>query len=208
MNFDYILLKIPFTCLIAGPSGSGKTDLLFKILDNKEKFFDKIPNRIIYCYSEYQPRFNDYKNIYFHNGIIDTSELSENNENLIILDDLMDESSNNKEILHLFTRGSHHKNISVFLMTQNLFSNGKYSRSISLNSHYIILFNNPRDRSQVKYLSRQMYPSNSNFLDECYRDATNKPHGYLFIDNKQSTPNKIRIQSNIIDDNPIVYIEK
>jgi hypothetical protein len=111
----------------------------------------------------------------------------------------MQKSENDCDILSLFTIDSHHQNISVFLLTQNLFSQGKYSRSISLNSQYMILLNNPRDRAQIYYLARQMFPTNSKFLVEAYQDATDdQEFGYLFIDLKQKTSNDWRIQTGIL----------
>ena len=196
----------PFTGIIAGPTGSGKTVLLMKILDNASKYIYPPPDVIVYCYSRWQPLF-DQKPFTFHRGLLDTNDLDETKNNLIILDDLMEKSSNDKSILNLFTVDSHHKNMSVFLITQNLFAQGKYSRSISLNAHYMILLNNPRDRAQINFLARQMFPTNSKFLIECYIDATNDtPHGYLFLDFKQSTPNDMRVQTGILsDDERIVY---
>ncbi len=99
---------------------------------------------------------------------------------LVIIDDLMSECSKDQRISNLFTSGSHHQGISVMYLTQNLFPPGKQSRTISLNSHYMIAFKNPRDSLVVSTLARQMYPNNYNFLLESYQDATKKPYGYLF----------------------------
>jgi hypothetical protein len=83
------------------------------------------------------------------------------------------------------------------VLTQNIFNKGKHSRTISLNSHYLVLFKNPRDATQISFLARQMYPKNSKFLEEAYFDATKDPYEYLLIDLKQTTPNEYRVQSNI-----------
>ena len=69
----------------------------------------------------------------------------------------MSECINNEEIMNLFTVGTHHINTSVFFLTQNIFSKGKYSRDISLNTNYMILFKNPRDQQQFQILARQIY---------------------------------------------------
>jgi hypothetical protein len=66
--------------------------------------------------------------------------------------------------MDMFTRGSHHQNFGVILLTQNLFQKGPHTRTISLNSHFIVTFNNPRDKSQIYHLARQMYPTSSLFL--------------------------------------------
>jgi hypothetical protein len=49
----------------------------------------------------------------------------------------------------LFTEKSHHRNIIVMYIVQNLFHRGKHHRVISLNAHYMVLFRNPRDVSQI-----------------------------------------------------------
>jgi len=61
---------------------------------------------------------------------------------LVIIDDLMRESSRRRSI-----KGSHHKNLSVILISQNLFhqERGRVQRDISLNANYITVFKNPRD---------------------------------------------------------------
>ena len=104
---------------------------------------------------------------------------------------------------------SHHCYRSILVLTQNIFNKGKHSRTMSLNSHYIVLFKNPRDATQISFLARQMYPKNSKFLEEAYFDATNEPFGYLFIDLKQATPNDNRVQSNIFSKkNHFFYLRK
>ena len=72
--------------------------------------------------------------------------------------------SKDKRIENLFARGSHHRNLSVIYIVQNLFHQGKGSRSISLNSHYLVLFKNPRDKLQILTLAKQMYPGQTDFL--------------------------------------------
>ena len=66
-------------------------------------------------------------------------------------------------ILDLFTKGSHHKNISVIFIMQNIFHKGKSQRDIRLNTKYIVLYKNPRDRAQIQHLARQVHPEDPNF---------------------------------------------
>jgi hypothetical protein len=204
---DQTVFKGPFTCMIAGPTQSGKTSLLSKVLSNLVHLIQPNPTRIVYCYSRPQEAFKSMSGIEFNEGLPNLDEFDPKENNLIILDDLMDQCEKDKSILNLFTVDSHHKNISTFLITQNLFSKGKYSRTISLNCHYMIIFNNPRDRSQIYFLARQMFPTCPNFLVECYEDATeSKKFGYLFLDMTQTTSNKNRVQTNILpDESRIIY---
>jgi len=56
----------------------------------------------------------------------------------------MSQVVDDKNILNLFTVGSHHRKNSVIFLTQNIYEKGKYARTISLNTHYFILFKNRR----------------------------------------------------------------
>ena len=207
--FSYTQFIHPFTALVAGPTGSGKTEFIIELILNKNKCIKPSPNKIFYCYSLWQERFNYLQkicdNIKFINGLIDAQDIDENYNNLVILDDLMKEASDDNSILDLFTKGSHHKNTSVILITQNIFSKGKHSRTISLNSHYLVIFKNPRDQTQINHLARQMYPEAPKFLDNAFKDATKRPHSYLFIDLKQSTSDELRIQTNIFSEKEHVF---
>ena len=197
--------------MIAGPSQSGKTHLLFDILTfNRDIISPQIEN-IIYCYSSWQDFYSSFNNIIpqvkFIKGLPDIYELDTSKNNLIILDDLMTECEKDVSILNLFTVNSHHKNISVIFVTQNLFSQGKYSRTISLNSHYFIIFNNPRDKMQINVLARQIFPNKINFFLESFEDCVEKKSfGYIFLDLKQSTEERNRVQTSIIPANiRIIY---
>ena len=144
----------------------------------------------MYCYGIWQPLFekmeSEFNFLIFHEGIPSKIEISnfssELNHSMIILDDLMDEVLKSREMEMLFIRGCHHQNLSCIFLTQNIFSQSKHSRTITLNTNYMVLFRNFRDSSQIKTLARQIYPGKVKFLEESYNDATKKKYGYLLID--------------------------
>ena len=210
---DQDIFKHPFTCILSGPTMCGKTFLLKEILKYKLVLINPPPQRIIICYKAWQNFYDDFKrlvpNIEFFEGIFDIDKLNQNNINLIIFDDLMTECLTSTSVMNLFTVGSHHKNTSVFFISQNLFSKGKFARDISLNANYLIIFLNPRDQLQFQVLARQMFPNNMKFLIEGFEDATSKPHGYLFLDLKQFTEFKNRIQTGILPNQlRVIYTQK
>jgi Cdc6-like AAA superfamily ATPase len=196
--------KSPFTCLIAGPTQSGKTTFIEKVLIDNKLLIKPNVNKIIYCYARWQTKYDQLKslipNIEFNEGLYDFENINSNDQTLLILDDLTHLCEKDETVLNLFTTDSHQKNISVFLLTQNIFSKGKHFRTISLNSHYLILMNNPRDRQQISNLAKQMFPKKNEFLVEAYHDATINKYGYLFVDLTQSTNQNNRVQSGILQD--------
>ena len=199
------VFKHPFNAMITGPSQSGKSFLLNKIILNKDRLIKPNIDRIYYCYSNWSSDFstlseNQALNITFNKGIIELDDVDKSKNTLIILDDLMDEVVNDREMMKLFTVHTHHLNMSVIFLTQNLYQQGKHSRTISLNCHYLIIFKNFRDSTQINTLSRQMFPNKYRFLPEAFEDATSSLHGYLFIDLMPGTPNCNRIQTDIIPD--------
>ena len=80
---------------------------------------------------------------------------------------------------------------------QNLFSKNKEQWCVNLNSHYMILFKNPRDNSQIINLATQMYPKNVKVLQDAYKLATADPWSYLVVDLKQNTPDHLRLRGDI-----------
>lgn len=195
--------KHPYCALICGPSGSGKSFFVEEFINHVNEVCDTQYKDIIWCYGMWQPlytRLLEGNKCTFIEGLpkldkIISSEELEPLPRLIIIDDLMRESD--ASVTDLFTKGSHHKNLSVIFISQNLFYQGKGSRDMSLNSNYIVCFKNPRDQSQFLHLARQVYPKFPLFLQEAYFDATKRPHGYLLLDLKQSTDDSLRFRTNI-----------
>ena len=96
-----------------------------------------------------------------------------------------------QRIANLFTKGSHHRNISIVYLTQNVFPQGRACRDIALNTQYLVLFNNPIDR-QVATLARRIYPFTCATFMRKFEDATARPYGYLVLDLKSSTSEQDR----------------
>jgi energy-coupling factor transporter ATP-binding protein EcfA2 len=202
----------PTTILIAGPTGCGKTEFLVQVL--KGKAIQPSPQRIIWIYSEWQDAYDRICKAYasvtrqkiefvkqFNDRLYET--LDRRVRNLVILDDQMENHDMQRKggtgLAKFFTQGSHHRNLTVIYVVQNLFHQARAMRTISLNSHYLILFKNPRDKLQIRNLASQMYPSQTEFLVRAYEDATSVPYGYLVVDLRPDTPEDLRVRTNILD---------
>ena len=119
---------------------------------------------------------------------------------LIIFDDLLDVKRSSFDVIAMFTKAAHHKPCFIIFITQNLFPGGKESRTRSLNTHYYILFKNPRDKSQIDCLARQIVPRKSKTLIDVFEAATKPAHGYLFCDFTQECPDSYRFRTNLFGD--------
>ena len=132
--------------MIAGPSQCGKTTFTKLLLQYADVLFERPIRKIVYCYGQWQECFQDMASqITFVEGIpedIPALFPMGCRPGILVLDDLMRNCSEDERILDLFTKVSHHCDVTCIYLTQNLFPPGKFSRSISLNAHYIIAFNN------------------------------------------------------------------
>ncbi len=219
-NYRYrnplIQLRHPFTCLIAGASGSGKTHFLTNLLMYSDLLIDVPIQRLVYCYgAEIPATFKKLKSKFpfleVYEGLNENLKFNSRINNFLIIDDLMTDSVKSNAISDYFTKGSHHSNLSVILLTQNFFQQGAYARTINTNANYVVYFKNPRDNLQIQYLGRQIYSGKSQILTESFKNATERPHGYIFLDFKQTTPDEYRLKTNILPSDPgrpLVYIPK
>ena len=119
------------------------------LLDHLEELFVIPPTTINYCYGAWQDGFRDMKDagVQFHEGVPTIFHFQKwfPKSGLLLLDDLMVERGEDKELLDLFTKHSHHQNIIMLYLSQDFFPPGKHPKSIFRNAHHIIVFKNPRD---------------------------------------------------------------
>lgn len=101
---------------------------------------------IVYCYGINQPLFDEmeqrFSNLILHHGVPTNNAIEEltfdRQHTLVVLDDLMHRVVRDAEMELVFTQGCHHRHLSVVFITQNLFSKGSKSRTIALNTYYLI----------------------------------------------------------------------
>ena len=189
----------PTSISITGCSGSGKTYFTFRLIENRNELFSVPPIKIMYRFGVWHSMFAGYeKSIDFREGLPNKEEIGEfadSNHNLLILDDLMMEIIDSKEAAKIFTMYSHHMNISVIFLNQNMFSQGKAARTISLNLHYMIIFRNPRDTNQIRVLAQQTGLRKA--LIEAFEEESAKKYGYLVLDLSPESSENYQISTNI-----------
>ena len=210
-NNVVLQLELPFTSVVSGATGVGKTHLVADLIRHQKEMFDKPIERIIWCYGMMQPLYrelaSEIDNLTFEEGF--PTEVSNHNQNLgqtlYIIDDLM-EHSNDKLLASMFTR-MRHANISTIFIVQNFYHGGKYMSEISRNAQYLFLFPNPRAKSMIDTLGRQMWPLKPKFLSTAFEMATHgNPYSYILVDLKPTTPEDLRVRQHILPgEQPIVF---
>ena len=176
-----------FSMLVVGPSQCGKTYFLEQLLTNN---CVKYPST-----NQWQNRYTSLKStlgdkIVFTQGLPDMSEdLSEINpkfNNVFAFDDLMSQATESPLLSLLFTQGRH-LNASVIFLLQNLFPKGKFNTDIGRNAQSMVLFRSPSDRKQIGIVAERIFDKNGTTFMSAYTKETEKPYGYLLIDNQQKT---------------------
>ena len=206
---------IPFVAgspmMIAGPTGVGKTYFTHRVLTSPNMFTQPISS-VLYCYGVYQPFYdqmmeeNKIPNLSFHQGLPSMEDVKSvvdsfggSGFNIIVLDDLMELIVKSIDAQNLFTKYCHHYNVTVIFLTQNVFAKGPCARTISLNTHVLVLFANKRDASQAVSLGKQLYPGRVKGFVQAYEDATLSlnPFGYLVVDCNPTSPPEIKLRTRI-----------
>jgi hypothetical protein len=207
----HLRFKHQFSCIIAGPIGWGKSLFCIKLLQNPESQSrePEFAGGILWSYGEknskHSPKSVSGKRIQYFEGVPEDFKNEGGRITLIILDDLLTEVYS-KLVCTLLTKGCHHRNISVLLITQNLFHQGTYCLDMSLNTKYLVLLKNTRDKQKFTHLARQVYPENSKSLYEAYLVATDKAHAYLVLDFAQDTDDKLRYRTYIFPDDHTIIL--
>ena len=200
--------KFPFTACLSAGTKCGKTEWAKKFIHNADTLIDPSPEHIYWAYGEWQDGYKDIENlpnITFVEGVPDLALFKDDKQTrkLLVCDDLMQSYGHRHkdELNDLFCKGSHHWNLSILNILQNLFYNNM--RTARVNSHYIILMKNPSDKLQLMTLANQIFPKQQKFMLEAYKDACLEPFGYLLLDLEPSTSDDLRIRSKIFPDDPV-----
>lgn len=204
-------LKHPATVLVSGATGSGKTTFVQRIIESVDEMFTpqlSRPIKVVWVYGASQT-FKQPTNECVTVVYTDTLPDSYEDIDLLVLDDLQNSLSGSKKLSDIYTKFSHHQNMSVIFIVQNIFNKGSQMRNISLNSHYIVLCKNRRDLQQVKTLGTQLYGEPTFFSDAYKKAVLDRDYGYLVIDLTPTTEEKFRLRTQIFPgEDTLIYTPK
>ena len=142
--------------------------------------------------------FSKEPNIFTREGM-PTSPCEIEPNSMVVIDDELE-----GDFTNIFTKWTHHKPCFCIKITQNLYHKAK-DRTSNLCAQYLVLFKYPGDKMLIKTLATQMRKP---WLVGAYEEATEKPYRYLFIDLHQTTPEPIRIRTNILPGEGMMTVYK
>ena len=157
--------RTPCSVCLIGMNFCGKTTYIAKMLEQAEGVFTEPPKRVIVCYNIFQDLFRRMSetvpNISFYQGLPDRATIEDwaaktGGHLMLVFDDLYHELIQSKAVCDLTIMLSHHLNISCIMTSHNIFMCAKYSKTISTNLHYILLFT-LRNRLQLSVLGSQLF---------------------------------------------------
>ena len=189
---------------VVGPSGCGKTRLVFEMLLGST--FHPKYSKIFYFYQEYQELYTKMEKelhgkIEFVKGV-NFDMITQLEECLLIFDDSCEEIYSDTRFVKLATSGRH-KGVHIIYIKHNLFFQSKYSKTIDLSNTHLVLFKSPRDANQIKYLGTQLQMAE--FVEKCYKKATEDVYGHLLIDFDPRTPEQLRFSSSVTGPGPSIF---
>ena len=198
--------EFPFRMFLSGSSQSGKTTFAGRILST-DLFKERVKS-VIY----FHPDYLDQAPVNWHNeltvpvsyktGLPTLKELCDIQEGTcIVLDDLYEECVISKAIDYLFRVLSGKKNLSVIIMSQRYFAQGRFGMNIRNNVNYTVLMRNADARINRKIeglLNVQKQLEKISFEE--------KEYPYVLIDTSpRALGSGYRVYEDIFSDHQIVY---
>lgn len=228
--------RTPFTMMVVGQSGSGKTSFVTELMKNVNTHVDNpftgitvflgtersnnyLASFLTSQYSsisrivEVKNNFDDFAKEFpiFLSSII--NDLGGNSNHCFIFDDLMTELSECSVLVDLFTKISAHNNISVILITQNMFYKGSGKRASDhvtcyRNTRYLVLMQSSLDNSCTNNVALRIAPKTKGAVLQNMLEEITKTYGYIVIDgdlNKGLKGRDIMFRADIFNQEPIPH---
>ncbi len=177
--------EFPFRLIISGSSQSGKTSFAKKLLENN--LFDGDIKKILYCYPEYLSETPvDWHEelsipVTYQIGLPSLDDLCElEPDSAVVLDDLYEECIISKQIDYLFRVLSGKKRLSVMIMTQRFFAQGRFAMNIRNCCNYTVMMRNVDERLNSRVANLFKASSAINKIIET--EFSKEGYPYIFVD--------------------------
>lgn len=209
----------PTQLLISGPTKSGKTSLVTKILQNREVMFEPVAAKVYWFYTmlnSITPVQEALSDVEFIEGIPDydfiSTKIVDNTPKILVMDDMQDVISTAKgatDMTKIFTRLSHHSDVSLIFLVQDMYYNPKMRRITNQCENLIVMANGSGIMGQVGHFASQQGLNAQFVKDYCLQNVRDlSSHGYLLISNGANV-GVDRVRTNILPgEENIIFVAK
>ena len=188
--------------IVFGQTGAGKTHFMLEVI--RHKLVHPFPENIYYMYRVHQSFMEVHPEITFIEGL-NFSLMETSKPSMLVIDDLV--LSTNQDVAEMFILGSHHRQVSIFFLTQNLFPNCNLFRTMSANAHYFVIFQNQRNFRQVMTLARQVFVGKDvNRIVNAYKRAGETSRGFIILSFSALLPKELTVVTDWWEKWPSVYL--
>lgn len=194
---DDLKMRIPCGAMVSGATQSGKTTFLLRLIKHAREMFLPPPRSIMYAHGTMSKDLLLFlqAGCILHKGLPSEAVIDRlPKPAMIILDDLMVDAKSGY-LQDLFTRQVHHKNLALFFVTQYLFD--PHARVARNNSQYLFFMRAPTDQLSIRNIGYQWFPMNKQYFKSAYKQATERPYGYLMANMHPAAPDALRLLSCI-----------
>lgn len=210
----------PTQIIISGPTKAGKTTLTTQILCNREKMFPEPGLREIYWFYTMESSTERIRDqllgvnfIQGHPTLHKLESMDASVPKLVVLDDMQDmtdKKSTFEELKKLFTAVSHHCNMSVIFIVQDIYVNKNMTR-LANQAENLLAMCNGASAYQLPKLSNKLFgPGHEPFIRWAMSDVrSHSSHGYLLLSTGADVPECYKVRSKILpSDQNTFYVKK
>ena len=207
-KFDY-----PFRVFISGSSQSGKTYFARELLQHNE-IFKKSVRSVRYCHPDYLTElpvdWHDRLDIpvSYQSGIPSLDDMCKMEcHTCLVLDDLYEEAILSRPVDYLFRVLSGKKNISVIIMSQRYFAQGRFGMNIRNNCNFTVMMRNADGRVNPKIaINLNLTTAVNKAIEDTY---ANNYYPYIFVDSSpRGQVSGYRCYTNIFDNVQAVFNQR
>ena len=194
--------------IIFGQTGSGKTHFMLELI--RKKMIHPFPKNIYYMYKVEQDFMKSWNKIEEQKitfiQSLNPDKMKTSEPSLLVIDDLL--LSTNKDVVEMFILGSHHKQISLFYLSQNLFPDCSLFRTMSNNAHYFVIFNNKRNSTQIHRIAHQVYMGKDvQRIKNAYKRIQQQHWGFMVLTFVPELPEELTVVTDWWESCPSVYLQ-
>lgn len=194
-HYDRHHIKIPLRLIIAGNSGSGKTQTLLNLIYNMPNTWERIfivtkcKDEPLYNYLEDQLKDQGLSIKEGIHELPDLDSLDKTQNNLVILDDLVNESAKLQKPICDFAIRCRKKNCSLIYISQSYYAVPKLIRD---NINYLIIKQVSSMKNLTMICRECSLGIDKKQLKKIYDDATRSKTDFLLIDLESDKDNRFR----------------